>query len=397
MSLKRRTLLVSFGLVTMAVGLSACHAWVSMGSDPYGEHLRLIERSPQYDINQQRFVNALQQVKPSFFEVMGKYWGNEAQTTPTTPMPRDEGLTARLASPPEEGLRVSWIGHSTMLVEIEGKAFLTDPIFSERASPFKCLGPKRFAEPALDLDELPRLDAVIISHDHYDHLDMLTVMALAKRGVPFYVPLGVGGHLRYWGIDAAQVHELDWWEERDVEGITVACVPSRHFSGRGVGRDKTLWAGWAFVGESRRAFFSGDTSMTPDFLEIGERYGPFDISMVESGAYNPSWADSHLGPEQAVEAHLMVRGRTMVPIHWGTFSLALHSWVEPVERLLVEAEQREVHLVIPIIGGSVTPSSAATREGWWPEVGWQNSAQAPLRSTHLPEFELPAPLAPIQP
>ena len=391
---KRYPYIALGGAVALA-WISSCHAWVSTGSRPSGEHLRAVERSPQYDAEQGTFVNALGSVQPMFGEVIGKYWDNEALTEPAAPLPRDEGLVARLKTPAPEALRVSWIGHSTMLVEVEGKRFLTDPIFSRRASPFEYLGPKRFEAPALKLGDLPDLDAVLISHDHYDHLDMATVTALASEGVPFYMPLGVGAHFRYWGIAEEQIHELDWWEERDVGGITLACVPSRHFSGRaGLDRDKTLWSGWAIVGDARRAFFSGDTSMTPDFLKIGERYGPFDIAMVESGAYNAAWVDAHLGPEQAVDVSLMVRGRSMVPIHWGTFSLALHAWTEPAERLLAEARKKGVHLVIPIIGGSVSPSTPATDRPWWPEVDVRSADEDPIVSNNLPDYVLPQPLSP---
>jgi L-ascorbate metabolism protein UlaG (beta-lactamase superfamily) len=297
---------------------------------------------------------------------------------------------------PEEALRVSWVGHSTLLIEIEGLRFLTDPVFSQRASPFRWLGPRRFAPPAIAIDELPPIDAVVISHDHYDHLDMDSIVALDARGVDFIVPLGVGAHLEAWGVEEGRIHELDWWDEVAFEGLTVACLPARHFSGRtGLAGNGSLWASWALVGDEARVFFSGDTSLTPEFSEIGARYGPFDIALVEVAAYSPHWADYHLGPEQAVEAFRMLRGRLLVPIHWGTFDLGLHGWTEPVERLRVAARARGAHLVVPVPGGSVVPSSPETRAPWWPVVPWVGADITPIRSSGVLPLTLPATLRPL--
>ncbi|WP_424521163.1 MBL fold metallo-hydrolase, partial [Rubrivirga sp.] len=178
----------------------------------------------------------------------------------------------------------------------------------------------------------------MISHDHYDHLDMPTIRALAGRVPRFAVPLGVGAHLESWGVPAASITELDWWDGLEVAGVRLVSTPARHFSGRGLtDRDQTLWSGWAILGAERRVFYSGDTALSPDFLEVGRRLGPFDMTFIESGAYNDAWADLHLGPEQAVAAHRMVRGELMVPVHWGLFDLALHGWTEPAERVRAAA------------------------------------------------------------
>ena len=393
-----RYIALMVGLASAALGWASCHAWVSTGTTADGERLLRVQRSPQFDKEEAVFVNELESMVPSLMTVAGQYWDSDAQTVPEVELPRDTGLAARLKTPPGEGLRVSWLGHSSMLIEIGDKRFLTDPMFSSRASPFESFGPKRFLPPALTIGELPPVDAVLISHDHYDHLDYDSVMSLSALGVPFFMPLGVGAHLEYWGVAPDSIIEMDWWEERDVGGVLVACVPSRHFSGRGaLDRNSTLWSGWALVSDSRRVFFSGDTAMSPHFLKIGERYGPFDIAMLESGAYNSAWADSHLGPEQAVDAFIMARGRLMLPIHWGTFSLALHAWTEPAERLMVAAKKRGVHLVIPLVGGSVTPSTSATVQRWWPEVPWADAESVPVTSSRLPAVKLPAALSPSPP
>ena len=200
----------------------------------------------------------------------------------------------------------------------------------------------------------------------------------------FIVPLGLGAHLEYWGVSPERIVELDWWERLEVGGVEVVCAPARHFSGRAmIDRDATLWAGWAFLGQDRRVFFSGDTGMFPGFAEIGARLGPFDVTMMEVGAYNADWPDVHMGPEQAVEAHRMVRGELMLPIHWGTFNLAFHSWVEPVERLLAAAEQAGVQVAVPRPGQSLTLAPPPDVERWWPRTPWQTAEEAPVISTGL--------------
>ncbi len=300
---------------------------------------------------------------------------------------------------PREGLRVTWLGHATLLIEIEGLRILVDPIWSERPSPFRRVGTRRFHDPPLALDALPRLDAVVLSHDHYDHLDMRTVRALRERVPRWVTPLGVGAHLERWGVAPGRIDEFEWWDGTTVtddSAVRLVCTPSRHFSGRGPrSRDTTLWSGWAVLGTEHRLWYAGDSALTPQFLEIGQRLGPFDLTLIEIGAYNPAWADVHLGPEQAVAAHRMVQGATgahpppgrMVPIHWATFDLSTHGWTEPAERVVVAADAAGVDLALPRPGESVTPDVAPT-ERWWPAVEWASAAEAPAISTGLPRAVL---------
>ena len=303
---------------------------------------------------------------------------------PTAPLPMVPRRGAELASAPEGGLRITWLGHSTMLIELDGARVLTDPIWGERASPVGFAGPKRFFAPPLPLDQLPPIDAVVISHDHYDHLDRETIKALKDKVGLFVVPLKVGEHLRDWGVADNKIRELDWWQETPVAGLRLVCTPARHFSGRGLlGRDSTLWSSWALLGPAHRVYFSGDGGMSPSFAEIGERLGPFDVTMMEVGAYHPNWADIHSGPEQAVQAHLDLRGGIMMPIHWGTFNLAMHGWTEPAERLLVAAKQRSVQLAMPRPGESVVPSDVMAAERWWPELPWTSAEEMPVVSPGL--------------
>ena len=246
---------------------------------------------------------------------------------------------------------------------------VTDPVWSKRCSPSSLTGPVRFHAPPIALGALPKLDAVVISHDHYDHLDMHAVRALAETGVRFFMPLGVGAHFEAWGIEASQIVELDWWDRAQAGGdeVELVATPGRHFSGRGlsVGSNVTQWACFAIVGPEHRVFFSGDTGAFPGFAEIGDRLGPFDATLIKIGAYAEDWPDIHLNPEQAVQAHQALGGRLLLPVHWGTFNLAYHAWNEPPERLLRAASKAGVSLALPRPGQMVEPSKPPSVEPWW--------------------------------
>lgn len=285
---------------------------------------------------------------------------------PSCPLPLVEGGKL-LAAPPETGLRVTWMGHATALLEVDGAAVLTDPMWSERASPSAWVGPKRFHRPPIPLEQLPQLDAVVVSHEHYDHLDMATVTTLAMRGVVFHVPLGIGAHLDAWGVPAAQIRELDWWEEVELRnGVRLVATPSRHFNGRGLPwRPGASWTSWSVVGPKHRVYFSGDTGMSQHFPEIGKKLGPFDVVLLEIGQANEKWADIHLGPAGAVEAAQQLQARRLFGVHWATFELAYHAWSEPVETMTREAEKRGLPVVTPRLGQPVEPTRDEKAEAWW--------------------------------
>ncbi len=357
--------------------------WSALGTKPSSERLARIERSPQYGDG--RFVNALPTLRSgmSFSAVRNFLAGGSDYRQPASSLPVVARTAADFAGAAPD-LRVTWLGHSTLLVEIEGARVLVDPVWGEHASPSPLFGVKRFYAPPLALADLP-LDAIVISHDHYDHLDAPTIKALAERVPRFIVPLGVGAHLEYWGVDPERITELDWWERTEVGGVDLVSTPARHFSGRFLtDRDATLWSGWAFVGDARRVFYSGDTALAPEFEEIGERLGPFDLALIEAGAYNAAWADVHLGPEQAVEVHQMVRGGLLVPVHWGLFDLALHGWTEPAERIRAAAEQAGVPVAFPRPGESVSLDAVPTVP-WWPTFPWETAEEAPVASSGMPQ------------
>ncbi|BBZ21892.1 MBL fold metallo-hydrolase [Mycolicibacter hiberniae] len=278
-------------------------------------------------------------------------------------------------------LAVTWLGHATALVEIDGYRVLTDPVWSERCSPSDAVGPRRLHPPPVGIGALPAVDAIVISHDHYDHLDIDTVTALARsQRAPFVAPLGVGAHLRAWGIPAQRVIELDWDEHTTLGDLTVTCTPARHFSGRFFTRNQTLWASWAIVGPQHRVYFGGDSGYTGSFARIGADHGPFDLTLLPIGAYNSAWPDVHMNPEEAVRAHLDLNGSEpglLVPIHWGTFRLAPHRWDEPVERLIAAADAAGVTVAVPKPGGSVRLDEGEVKLGPPQGTGGRVQAGAP--------------------
>ncbi|MDG3088515.1 MBL fold metallo-hydrolase [Vibrio hannami] len=261
------------------------------------------------------------------------------------------------------------LGHSTILMRLGGEYVMTDPVFSDRASPVQWAGPKRFHQPPISIDELPDIKVVVISHDHYDHLDKAAIKKLANKVEHFVTPLKVGDYLIEWGVDSDKVTQLDWWQEKQIDDLKLVATPAQHFSGRGLfNRDETLWASWVIQNENTNLFFSGDGGYFEGFKEIGERFGPFDLTMVESGAYNELWADIHMLPEQSVQAHIDLKGKAMLPIHNGTFDLSMHEWYDPFEVISEIALERNVHLVTPKFGELVSIKEPQASYAWWRDV-----------------------------
>ena len=263
-------------------------------------------------------------------------------------------------------LAVTWLGHASALIELDGHWILADPVWGERVSPSATVGPRRLHPVPMTIGELPRLTAVIISHDHYDHLDLPTVKALTSgQDAPFLVPRGIGAHPSRWGVPENRIVELDWNESTEIDGITFTCTEARHFSGRGLKRNVTLWSSWALAGPTKKVYFGGDTGYTPAFAEIGARLGPFDLTLLPIGAYGPQWPDIHMDPEEAWRAHGDLGGALLVPIHWATFDLAFHTWAEPIERLIAAAGTDLGLLAIPRPGERIVVADAPAVKPWW--------------------------------
>lgn len=269
----------------------------------------------------------------------------------------------------DEATDTDWLyrlGHSSMLLQLAGQHWLIDPVFSERASPFSWAGPKRFHEVPKGIDTLAKIDGVIISHDHYDHLDQDTIVALSDRVTQFVVPLGVGEHLQKWGVPEDKIVQLDWWQRLELEGLSVTATPSQHFSGRGLtDGNQTLWASWVLKTPDLNLFYSGDSGYFPGFKTIGERYGPFDLTILENGAYDKQWPNVHMTPAETMQAHLDLQGKHLMPVHNGTFDLALHPWYEPFNEILALADSHNVPLITPEMGEPVNLNQPNNHNRWW--------------------------------
>jgi L-ascorbate metabolism protein UlaG (beta-lactamase superfamily) len=302
---------------------------------------------------------------------------------PSGPLPSVDPREA-WSRPPGTGLRATWLGHSTVLLEMDGTRVLTDPVWGPRASPSRLVGPRRFQPVPLPVRALPPLDAIVVSHDHYDHLDYPTIRELAKLEIPFVTSLGVGAHLESWGVPAERIVELDWWEtwQSPSADLNVTAAPSQHFSGRSLtDRNATLWSSMVIRSARHAVFFSGDTGLTTEYASIAARLGPFDLVMLEVGAYHPAWGDIHLGPENALKALSLLGGGAFLPIHWGTFALAMHAWDQPAEALLELAPADGARqLLMPQLGQAFEPARGLELTPWWRAVDRHEPSSAAVQS-----------------
>ena len=304
--------------------------------------------------------------KGAFFRVMRKFLQKHPGREPSSQLgPFRVDHDALKVVPPQQ-LRVTWLGHSSLLLDVDGKRFLTDPLWYQRASPFSFMGPKRFFNNPLPIDHLPPVDAILLSHDHYDHLDKNSLLFLTKKGIPIITMLGVGKRLLKWGVDKKLVTELDWWQSTKVGDHLITAAPTRHFSGRWLNdRFSTLWGSFAIKGPLHNVYFGADSGYYDGFQETGKRLGPFDLAFLEIGAYNEEWLAVHMGPESAVQVARDVAASLLMPIHWGTFNLAMHPWKEPVERLIAEAQNKDLPLLLPAPGETREADGSAYNSHWW--------------------------------
>ncbi|WP_246022729.1 MBL fold metallo-hydrolase [Cognatilysobacter terrigena] len=310
--------------------------------------------------------------------VMWDFFFNKPKNTvPAAPIPVRALSRAELDAAPDRSLYR--LGHSTLLLKLRGGWWITDPVFAKRASPVQWAGPRRFHVPPIALRDLPPLRGVLLSHDHYDHLDRAAVRRLAKTGVHFYMPIGVGDRLAAWGVPKQAIHEFDWWQGIGVDGLRLTATPAQHFSGRTLSdRNRTLWASWVIEDGDFRLFFSGDSGYFSGFRAIGERFGPFDVTCIETGAYNVNWPGVHMQPEETVQAHIDLRGRWLLPIHNGTFDLAMHAWYEPFERVHELAHARGVALTTPAFGERLQMDAPHAGAAWWRTVEGARPATSQL-------------------
>ena len=356
-------------IITTLISTKCC---TQFGTSPEGDRLKRIHESPNYNKDEGIFKNIEKTSVTdniSYWEMICDFLFGDEIREPEMQIPVFKLTKTSYKKLKKDMLQVTWIGHSTLLIEIDGKRILTDPVWSETIGPSSIIGIDRFYNPPIKIKDLPKIDMVIISHDHYDHLDMDTVIELAKTKVKFITPLGVGAHLEFWGIDKSQIIEQDWWDKwtSTDKNLKIVTTPSRHFSGRTGESNTTLWASWVIIGKNHKVFFSGDSGPSSVYKKIGKKYGPFDATFIEIGAYG-KWVDIHMNPHNALKTNKSLKGKILIPIHWGTFSLALHDWFEPAEWLMKEAKTFKTSIFIPKPGQIIDILSLPKSSNKW----WKN-------------------------
>lgn len=299
--------------------------------------------------------------------VMFKFFQKTPGTTPEKDLPIQKIDSTNIANYNGEP-RLVWFGHSTFLMQLENKTIVFDPMFGKVPAPHPTFGTKRFTdELPIEIDALPTIDAVLISHDHYDHLDYESIQKIKDKVKMFYTPLGISAHLIEWGVEKEKIVELDWWQEAIFQDLTFVCTPAKHFSGRGLSdRQHTLWSSWVIQANNSNIFFSGDSGYDSHFKEIGNKYGPFDFAMIECGQYNELWPDVHMFPEETAQAGIDVKAKTIMPIHWGAFKLAMHTWKDPINRVTKKAKELQIDLIAPQIGETILLNNTQKIQStWW--------------------------------
>ncbi len=368
---RRRSALLIALLVGFAILVVSVVSTGAFGSNPEGARLEKMMKSSHYDAQRDRFRN--RKIIPNnglsddatYSKLLKQWFFSPTVRRPTTPLAEVQPDFESFGKIAGE-LSYIWFGHSTFLVRIGGKTVLFDPVFGSHASPVPVFG-KRFQPPVVGVAALPHIDFVVISHDHYDHLDMPSIRALkGRKDLRFFVPLGVGAHLEGWGVAKSRITELQWWESAKAGGLELTCTPSKHFSGRSLtDRNRTLWASWVVAGPKERLYFSGDSGYDVHFKQIGRRHGPFDVVFLENGQYNPMWKHVHMLPEQGAQAFADLGGGKMMPMHWGMFDLAPHNWWDPIESARTIASRRGHNLLTPRIGETVRIGAEQAFTTWW--------------------------------
>lgn len=338
----------------------------SFGRLPSGSRLERIQKSQQYKEGVFKNIHETKLLAQdaSYFGMITKFFGKGTDREPIKSLPSIK-TDLRLLS---DEAQVVWFGHSSFLISIDGKKILADPVFSERPSPVQFAGSKSYPGTRVySAEDFPDLDMIIISHDHYDHLDYNSIAKLDSRTKIFCVPIGVGEHLERWGVQPSKIREFDWWEADTIDNVQVICTPARHFSGRGFTNNKTLWASFVVKVGGKSIFIGGDSGYDDSFKKIGDAYGPFDIAMLECGQYDVQWPFIHMMPEETVQASIDLGAKVLLPVHWGKFTLALHPWKDPIERAVAKANSLDAKVTTPKIGEPIVFGKPLPSSKWWSE------------------------------
>ena len=354
------------GVVTL-VGVAFINVSPQFGAAAKELSLERIRKSPNFFNGV--FKNAEKTVQNTGFKwsTIPKFFTDGNNKVPSVDLPIKKLTKSYFENEPQEP-RITWFGHSAAFVEMEGLNIFIDPMLGDVPAPHPMLGSKRFQkELPISIDSLPKIDVVLISHDHYDHLDYGSIVKLKNKVAQFYVPLGIKAHLTSWGVSEEKITEFDWWESINYNGIEFVSTPARHFSGRGIiNRNSTLWCSWVLKSENSSIFFSGDSGFGKHFKEIGDKYGPFDFAMLECGQYNEQWSQIHMTPEETIQASIDVQSTLSMPIHWGSFKLALHSWDDPIVRVSAKANELNVKITTPKVGEAIIlDGSKYPSDTWW--------------------------------
>lgn len=345
----------------------------SFGSRPGEDYQTIFESSVHYDKEKKIFVNR----RPKLVAEMRKrtftpklifnFFKKGVDRSPLAQLPEVKPDLQEFLKPSPD-LKVIWFGHSSFLLNYDGKIILVDPVFSGSAAPLGFMV-KRFQKPVVELSELPAIDYVVLSHDHYDHLDKTSIEFFQDKKAKFLTPLGVGAYLVGWGIDKSRITELDWWQSYKADDIEFISTPAQHFSGRdGLHDNQTLWGSWVIRNQKHNIYFSGDSGYDIHFKEIGDKYGPFDLAFMEVGQYNEMWKEVHMLPEEAAQAYFDLSAKRFFPVHWGMFVLALHTWYDPIERITQLAENKGINLVSPQLGEVVMINDSFKSKSWWKNI-----------------------------
>jgi L-ascorbate metabolism protein UlaG (beta-lactamase superfamily) len=357
------------------VGIAVVGGGLFLGFSPEFGGKHTAEDVSRYEASGYYKDGAFQNLVPTNMDMGGKdmmkvmyefmFGGSKRKPEQEPPM---EKLKASQLQANNNELSFVWYGHSTFFMQMDQKNILIDPMFSDVPAPHPTLGNKRYqSELPLSIDSLPTIDLVLISHDHYDHLDYESIKKIKDKVTLFYVPLGVAAHLKEWGVDPQKIKEFNWWEEAQLDSLALAFTPARHFSGRGLNnRFSTMWGSWVIKSPQKNVFFSGDSGYGDHFKEIGQKYGPFDLAFMECGQYNEMWSNIHMMPEETAIASKDVQAKLMMPIHWGAFTLALHEWTDPIKRVIKKSEELAIPLIAPKVGKLVhVTDSVPTNQDWW--------------------------------
>ena len=362
------TLFLTLTLIAMGV----VYYWYSNAA-VFGATMTPAQQQPytsSKNLVETQFVNQTDTSTEQSFEFMASALWDYITADGLAPKRNIDVITADLSqlNNANNNTQLMWFGHSSFLFQTANQNLLFDPMFSDVAAPHPALGSQRYSNKLpIEPENLPAIDAVVISHDHYDHLDYPSIMKIDAKVKHYYVPLGVGQHLLHWGIAPERISEMDWWQATDLNGIKLTLTPARHFSGRRLGNNNsTLWGGWMVEAPEQRVYFSGDSGYGPHFKQIGKRFGPIDIALVEAGQYNTRWQAIHMLPNESVQAAKDLNAGIMMPVHWGAFTLSLHPWAEPAEQTTLLAQQQGQAIVIPRIGELMQLlNEPIAREAWW--------------------------------